>query len=55
MNKLEFKMIDILKRLKHDYHAIEVKSEFEAVLKISPDEVLKKMDKALGRTKIQEN
>ncbi len=32
-----------------------LKSEFEAVLKISPDEVLKKMDKALGRTKIQEN
>ena len=30
MNKLEFEMIDILKRLKHDYHAIEVKSEFEA-------------------------
>ena len=30
MNNLEFKMIDILKRLKNDYHAIEVKSEFEA-------------------------
>jgi len=27
-----------------------LKSEFEAVLKISPDEVQKKMDKALGRT-----
>ena len=31
-----------------------LKSEFEAVLKVSPDEVQKKMDKALGRTKIQE-
>jgi len=32
-----------------------LKSEFEAVLKISQEEVQKKMDKALGRTKIQEN
>ena len=31
-----------------------LKSEFEAVLKISPEEVQKKMDKALGRTKIAE-
>ena len=31
-----------------------LKSEFEAVLKTSPEEVQKKMDKALGRTKIQE-
>ena len=31
-----------------------LKSEFEAVLKINPDEVQKKMDKALGRTKISE-
>jgi len=31
-----------------------LKSEFEAVLKVSPEEVQKKMDKALGRTKIQE-
>ena len=31
-----------------------LKSEFEAVLKISPEEVQKKMDKALGRTKISE-
>ena len=31
-----------------------LKSEFEAVLKINPDEVQKKMDKALGRTKIDE-
>ena len=31
-----------------------LKSEFEAVLKISPEEVQKKMDKALGRTKITE-
>ena len=31
-----------------------LKSEFEAVLSISPDEVQKKMDKALGRTSIQE-
>ena len=31
-----------------------LKSEFEAVLKINPDEVQKKMDKALGRTKIAE-
>ena len=31
-----------------------LKSEFEAVLNISPDEVQKKMDKALGRTKILE-
>ena len=29
-----------------------LKSEFEAVLKINPEEVQKKMDKALGRTKI---
>ena len=29
-----------------------LKSEFEAVLKITPEEVQKKMDKALGRTKI---
>ena len=32
-----------------------LKSEFEAVLKTSSEEVQKKMDKALGRTKIQEN
>ena len=31
-----------------------LKSEFEAVLVISPEEVQKKMDKALGRTKILE-
>ena len=29
-----------------------LKSEFEAVLKISPEEVQKKMDKALGRNQI---
>ena len=32
-----------------------LKSEFEAVLKVSPEEVQKKMDKALGRTKIPES
>ena len=32
-----------------------LKSEFEAVLKISPEEVQKKMDKALGRVKISED
>ena len=32
-----------------------LKSEFEAVLKTSPEEVQKKMDKALGRTNISEN
>ena len=31
-----------------------LKSEFEAVLKVSPEDVQKKMDKALGRTKISE-
>ena len=31
-----------------------LKSEFEAVLNINPEEVQKKMDKALGRTKILE-
>ena len=31
-----------------------LKSEFEAVLKTTPEEVQKKMDKALGRTKISE-
>ena len=31
-----------------------LKSEFEAVLKVSAEEVQKKMDKALGRTKISE-
>ena len=31
-----------------------LKSEFEAILKISSEEVQKKMDKALGRTKISE-
>ena len=31
-----------------------LKSEFEAVLKTSPEEVQKKMDKALGRTNISE-
>ena len=31
-----------------------LKSEFEAVLKTSPEEVKKKMDKALGRTGISE-
>ena len=31
-----------------------LKSEFEAVLKISPEDVQKKMDKALGRIKISE-
>ena len=32
-----------------------LKSEFEAVLKVSPEDVQKKMDKALGRAKISEN
>ena len=32
-----------------------LKSEFEAVLKTSPEEVQKKMDKALGRTNISEH
>jgi CarD family transcriptional regulator len=32
-----------------------LKSEFEAVMKASPEEVQKKMDKALGRTQILEN
>ena len=32
-----------------------LKSEFEAVLNVSPEEVQKKMDKALGRTNISEN
>ena len=32
-----------------------LKSEFEAVLKISPEEVQKKMNKALGRTNISES
>jgi len=32
-----------------------LKSEFEAVLKINPDEVQKKMDKALGRLNISES
>ena len=32
-----------------------LKSEFEAVLKVAPDEVQKKMDKALGRTNITES
>ena len=31
-----------------------LKSEFEAVLKVGPENVQKKMDKALGRTKISE-
>ena len=31
-----------------------LKSEFEAVLKVSPEDVQKKMDKALGRTNISE-
>ncbi len=31
-----------------------LKSEFEAVLQISPEDVQKKMDKALGRTKVLE-
>ena len=32
-----------------------LKSEFEAVLKTNPEDVQKKMDKALGRTKISED
>ena len=32
-----------------------LKSEFEAVLKVSPEDAQKKMDKALGRTNISEN
>jgi len=32
-----------------------LKSEFEAVLSVSPEDVQKKMDKALGRTQILEN
>ena len=31
-----------------------LKSEFEAVLKVSPEEVKKKMDKALGRNQVTE-
>ena len=32
-----------------------LKSEFEAVLKINPEEVQKKMDKALGRTRVPDS
>ena len=32
-----------------------LKSEFESVLKVSPEDVQKKMDKALGRTAVLEN
>ena len=32
-----------------------LKAEFEAVLKTSPEEVQKKMDKALGRANISES
>ena len=32
-----------------------LKSEFESVLKVSPEEVQKKMDKALGRTQISDD
>ena len=32
-----------------------LKSEFEAVLQTSPEDVQKKMDKALGRTQILQN
>ena len=32
-----------------------LKSEFEAVMKVSPEDVQKKMDKALGRTQVSEN
>jgi len=32
-----------------------LKSEFEAVLKVKPEDVQKKMDKALGRVKISED
>ena len=32
-----------------------LKSEFEAVLKVGPEDVQKKMDKALGRTATLEN
>ena len=32
-----------------------LRSEFEAVLKVSPEDVQKKLDKALGRTKISED
>ena len=32
-----------------------LKSEFEAVLKVSPEDVKKKMDKALGRIQISES
>ena len=32
-----------------------LKSEFEAVLKINPEDVKKKMDKALGRTQIEDS
>ena len=32
-----------------------LKSEFEAVLKVSPEDVQKKMDKALGRVSVSEN
>ena len=32
-----------------------LKSEFEAVLKVSPEEIQKKMDKALGRINISDN
>ena len=35
-------------------HDARLKSEFEAVLKVSPEEVQKKMDKALGRANISD-
>ena len=40
------------KRRKKAYERL--KSEFEAVLNISPEDVQKKMDKALGRTQVLE-
>ena len=32
-----------------------LKSEFEAVLKVNPEDVQKKMDKALGRSQVLDN
>ena len=42
-------MVKILEKNK-EYGQIAIKAEFEAVLKVRPEDVQKKMDKALGRT-----
>ena len=54
--EVELVLLGVPRNMDGSYGEASIKvREFEAVLKINPEEVQKKMDKALGRTKISED